>query len=376
MHFPMDSSAPSPMRSNMDRCTHPGVHPCTQPCAHSVMRSPVESPMRSGMDARTKFESGQIVCQRGLSAAQICVISVLQGIGRALTSYKEIALALEANYSIPRSPTAVRGIVDRLTARGLLQHQRKREGMIQGVIFELAECNICPHIHPSHVGMDSPMRSVMDSPVRPPVDSPMQSPMHTASPILKILNQEKKDRKNLSISSQGSDEYTARLEALTDDDMAFHWPELTRAGFGSAQIRQILMRLAQVGGDTRHIMQGLAHAEWALAHNAMRDKNGDAVTSPANWVFKILATQGYYPRPSGYVSPAEQADRDRLATLEKEREASSARFAAECEAWAKALPSSDREAILGQQSNRRFAIPEDVRLRQHFRDKVFFQKAS
>ncbi len=58
-------------------------------------------------------------------------------------------------------------------------------------------------------------------------------------------------------------------------------------------------------------MQGLTFAEWELDRQCMKDAKGNAVAAPLNWVFSILATQGYYPRPSGYVSPVEQAERDR-----------------------------------------------------------------
>jgi hypothetical protein len=64
---------------------------------------------------------------------------------------------------------------------------------------------------------------------------------NAASSIL----EEKTDRKNLSLSS-GEDERQKAirsLEALTEDDIAFHWPELARQGFGTDQIRQILNRL-------------------------------------------------------------------------------------------------------------------------------------
>lgn len=39
----------------------------------------------------------------------------------------------------------------------------------------------------------------------------------------------------------------------------------------------------------------------------MKDAKGKAVEAPVNWVFRILASQGYYPRPPGYISPDEQA---------------------------------------------------------------------
>lgn len=58
-------------------------------------------------------------------------------------------------------------------------------------------------------------------------------------------------------------------------------------------------------------MQGLTFAEWELARQSMKDGKGKVVEDPRSWVFHILASQGYYPRPSGYVSPTEQTERDR-----------------------------------------------------------------
>lgn len=179
---------------------------------------------------------------------------------------------------------------------------------------------------------------------------------------------EKKDREILSISSQGDRE---RLEALAEEDIAFHWPELARAGFGTAQIRQIIQRREQVGEDVRHIMQGLAFAEWELARQCMKDAKGKAVEAPVNWVFRILASQGYYPRPPGYVSPDEQAERDREEIVKREQEAREARFTVEAEAWAAALSPDEREAILGPKGGAWAVMPEAVRLRMHFKAEIW-----
>ena len=108
-----------------------------------------------------------------------------------------------------------------------------------------------------------------------PAVHPLMHPgMYPGPSILEKIDR----KKNLSISSQNPLEHKERLEALNEEDMAFHWPELARSGFGTAQIRQIIQRREQIGEDIRHVMQGLTYAEWALAHNAMHDKNGAAVT--------------------------------------------------------------------------------------------------
>ena len=78
-------------------------------------------------------------------------------------------------------------------------------------------------------------------------------------------------------------------------------------------------------------MQGLTHAEWELGRQSMKDAKGVAIGDPRSWVFHILASQGYYPRPPGHVSPTEQAERDRELTLKREQEAHEARMEAEAD---------------------------------------------
>lgn len=71
------------------------------------------------------------------------------------------------------------------------------------------EDRLCPYIHP---------------PIRPSVRAGVQPDEFSALSIL-----EEKDRENLSISS-----HKEKLEALTKEDITFHWPELSRSGFGTA----------------------------------------------------------------------------------------------------------------------------------------------
>lgn len=119
------------------------------------------------------------------------------------------------------------------------------------------------------------------------------------------------------------------------------------------------------------VMQGLTYAEWELARQCMKTNKGEPVTSPLNWVYKILATQGYYPRPQSYISPAEQAERDNEHTARREKEAREARYAAESEKWEANLTPDERQAILGPPTGERTVIPEGVRLRIHFRQNVW-----
>ena len=342
---------------------HPAVQACTLPCTPACTLACMHPGMESAAHPAMHPASEQGFCRKGLSSVQINVISLLLGIGANVTKYRELACALERCFGIRRSPDAVRGIVERLAGRGIVRRKFAREGMLQGVVFEMVHSKLCPHIRPTQAGEEPTMH-----PGANPAVHPLMHPgMYPGPSILEKIDR----KKNLSISSQNPLEHKERLEALNEEDMAFHWPELARSGFGTAQIRQIIQRREQIGEDIRHVMQGLTYAEWALAHNAMHDKNGAAVTSPTTWVFKILATQGYYPRPPGYVSPHEQAERDHAVNLKKEQEAHEARMTAAYEAWAAQLPAPEKAAIVGPREGSRLPMPEGVRLRQYFRDEVW-----
>ena len=139
------------------------------------------------------------------------------------------------------------------------------------------------------------------------------------------------ERKNLSIS----------LETLRTS-----WPCLARTGFGLEQLEQIHSALAQLGKSADRVVQGLDHAEWELAEGKMLDKTGKPVADPCAWVFRSLASQGYYRRPAGYVSAEEQAELDaanEAAALAQSREnARQARF----KAWLLGLSRQEREQAL------------------------------
>ena len=100
------------------------------------------------------------------------------------------------------------------------------------------------------------------------------------------------------------------LLSLSSERIALTWPLLHRAGFGTEQLAQIAVSLAELGKVADKVVPGLDHAEWELANGAMRDKDGNAVLDPCSWVFRSLARTGYYRRPKGYVSAEEQAARD------------------------------------------------------------------
>ncbi len=127
-----------------------------------------------------------------------------------------------------------------------------------------------------------------------------------------------KDRIDRNINLSTLSKFTPKtlLEKLTDDDILFRWENLSKYGFGKSQIEQIIKSLESQGSSLEHVMQGLHHAEWDLEYKQMLDRNGELIKSPVNWVFRILAKQGYYPRPKNYVSPEEQVEKDSKAEYE------------------------------------------------------------
>lgn len=339
---------------------HPDVHPstlaCDLTCTLASTLTPVHPDVHPGVHPEIPGDIDRVSCRKGLSAAQINIIGLLLAIGPTVTPYKQISAELERVYSMKRTPGAVRRSVERLVNRGYLRRKQAKVGTSQGVTFTLIQEMLCPHIRAA-----GPCSCI---PVHPAVHPGVHPDPASGLSILKEI-----DRKNLTISSKGSQRYAALLEALSEEDIAFHWPELSRAGFGTVQIRQIMERRAQVDESLEHIMQGLTYAEWELARQCMTTHKGESVSNPLNWVFKILATQGYYPRPQSYISPAEQVDRDQALTTRRETEAYEARLEAEADAWVVSLTPDARKEILGP--DERFSIPAPVRLRQHFRQNVW-----
>lgn len=255
-----------------------------------------------------------------------------------------------------QSAESVRGIVNRLATRGFIRRKLARDGTIRGVRFITVEALLCPHL----IGNRSGARAGVQAEALP-----------ESSSALSILK-EKRDRENLSISS-GEDTGSIavrRLEALTEDDMAYHWPNLARIGFGTCQVRQITERLAQVDIGAEKVLQGLTHAEWELANGTMRDKSGQQIANPVNWVFLILAKQGYYRRPEGYVSPQEQAELDAAKEEKRIAEAREARKKAACDAWVSELSPEERSSIVAPPGSRN-RMPEDTALRLHFAKHVW-----
>jgi hypothetical protein len=290
---------------------------------------------------------------------QIAILSVLKGHSQVI-AYWQIAETIASAYGLKTTEGAVRGALERMFSRGFIIRSRAANGKIQGNRYAFSS-DPCPYIHPYVAKVESGKESG--------TDSEAQSGESSAPSILK----EKTDRENLlSLSSEANAGQKAvrLLEALSEDDIAYHWPRLAKAGFGTFQIRQIVNRLGQVGNNAEQVMQGLRYAEWELEHKVMLDKSGSPVASPVDWVFSSLAKTGYYRRPKGYVSPEEQAELDAAENAKQLAAAMEARKNAEMKTWTASLSSDERKAITTQ-PGKAFAMPDDVALKLHFNNHIW-----
>jgi hypothetical protein len=306
--------------------------------------------MRGDVHPDCRNTAQGVFCERGLSSLQINVLALILRAGVKVIPYSRIARQLAQEFGLIQTAESVRGVVNRLVMRGFVRRKQAREGTIRGVRFSPVDALLCPHITPVRFDVRCSVR-----------DETRPEPCAAPS-ILKEI-----DRKNtLSISSEkAGQQAVSRLENLTEDDIAFHWPELARLGFGTHQIRQILQRLAQVNIDADKIIQGLTHAEWATSNGKMRDKKGEPIANPLSWVFSILAKQGYYPRPQDYVSPQEQAAQDAAEEITKLAAARQAFFEAKYAAWESGLSETERQAILTEHGYK-FG-PQHIPLKKYFR---------
>lgn len=328
-----------------------------RPCSRACMQTGADATALPSTQTTVKPALRKIRCPLGFSEMQIAILSLLKA-QPALIAYWQIAEDIARVYGIGATEGAVRGALERLGRRGFLVRSRAVAGRAQGNRYAFL-ADPCPHITPPvflESGMEASTESGAASGIKPAPS----------------LLEEKRDRRNLSVFSGTQDAPTAshRLESLSEEDVAFHWPNLAKVGFGTCQIRQILARLFQAGIGAENLAQGLTYAEWELEHGTMRDKNGEPVSHPLNWVFSSLARTGYYRRPQGYISPQEQAEIDATEEEERLKKARDARKKSAFEAWCAGLSPQEKNAIVAPE-NRAFPMPEDTALRQHFFHKVW-----
>lgn len=328
----------------------------SRPCSRACMQTGADAGVQPSTERPAKTVLRKARCPLGFSEMQIAILSLLKA-QPPLMAYWQIAEAVTRLYGIGATEGAVRGALERLDKRGFLVRSRAATGRAQGNRYAFS-ADPCPHISPP---------SFPEPSAQSGMETPTKAPTPTGENPAPSLLKEKTDRRNLSVFSGEHDPPSAsqRLESLSEEDIAFHWPNLAKIGFGTCQVRQILGRLFQVGLGAENLAQGLTHAEWELEQGAMRDKNGEPVSHPLNWVFSSLARTGYYRRPQGYISPKEQAERDAATEGERLRIAREERKNSAFEAWRFGLSPEEKRAIVAPES-RTFPMPEDTALRQHF----------
>ena len=160
-------------------------------------------------------------CAEGFSPLQINVLALVLRANMRIISYAQLAQQLMSYFFLHQSPESVRAVGNRLSARNILHHHLARRGTLRGVILKVEMHGLCIHIPRTSPDTLPVYRGDEQIPVQ-------EDSVHTPS----IL--EKADRKNLSVSSE---EIVARLEQLSENDIAFHWPELAKTGF--VQIKSV-----------------------------------------------------------------------------------------------------------------------------------------
>ena len=191
----------------------------------------------------------------------------------------------------------------------------------------------------------------------------------TNTTALTPLQRDRKEEVFLSEDVAGE-----RLLALGEDLARLHWPNLYAVGFGVDQIRQVVESLRAVGKETGRLVESLDHADFELRERqgSLLDGQGQVVGKPAGYVFNALCRGGYYRRPEGYVSAAEQAERDAAEEARKVEAARKEREDLEFKAWLGGLTPEERQAILQQG----FAGPEEYKLKAAWRKSKAMQTES
>lgn len=338
------------IQSEVELCSQPCTYACKQACKDFKM----ESCTHPNMEQARRLPSREGKCPNGFSILQIAILSVLKSHAEVI-AYWQIAELIASHFQCNITEGAVRGALERLYRHGFLLRQRGTSGHLKGNRYAF-NSEPCAHI--------MPLYEIKKNNVESGTHSGTFENKHSAPSILNKI-----DRKNLSISSNSMDGDNGdreRLEAFSEEDIAFNWPELAQIGFGTIQIRQIVEVRGKEQDGLKNIMQGLTYADWEFAHHGLRTKKGEEIKSPLNWIFSIFLRQGYYPRPPGYISPEEQADLDRTTELAKQQEARKARLEAEYEEWFANCTIDERKSI-----SSRIELPEKAALRMHFVENIW-----
>lgn len=327
-------------------------------CHLACMQAKAPPELPPGTPPAVQKQLQRITCERGLTPVQINVLGIMLRWQHKVLSHAQVSAELFTTYGMKYPQQSVKEIVARLKRRQFINGSQTREGMIQGNKYTFFGDRLCDHIR-SSCSVPAPGTHAQ----MPPGMLPESESRNT---ILKQL-----DRDNLTTSSKEK-VAIGRLEALTENDIAFHWPNVAKQDFGTYQIRQIIERLSQVGASTQRVIEGLTRAEWELSHYGyLRDRKGNTVARLRGYIFDILAREGCYPRPEGYVSQEEQVVRDAEREAKAYSAALEARIAAEFEVWQVSLTSEELKRIVPPTNFDRGDHGRRALLRNHFREHVW-----
>ncbi len=304
----------------------PVIRPVTKPLSQSLDHSLGHSASLSldpSQDPSLSQSLSQSRVADRLTKYQRAVLSHLLATRPYIIRYAQLGQAVGLGEATTRT------ILRRLAALDFIKFQRQRDGQIQGVSISF-NASLCEQFTQGHSLSHS-----LSQPVIKPLSKPLAS-------------------KKIDLEEEihlSKDEPGERLLRLSDETFAQHWPDVFAVGFGTDEIRRVVESRRAVGKSNSRLVEGLDHADFELRelrenHGVRLDHKGQPVRNLAKYIFNALCPNGYYSRPKGYVSPAEQAEKDAAEEARRIMEAHKKREEAEFQAWLGDLKPEERNAIL------------------------------
>ncbi len=245
------------------------------------------------------------------------LVAYLSANGNHITTYTLIA----EETGIPVG--TIRDVLRKFEHAGLIRKSKHVQGGLQGLRLTLTEAFPAPGAPSVRASNASAQRSASTVEIR------SLKERYSANPS---VNAPEEGQARPLLPPEG-EAARFRLLALTDEDLAFYYPSVARAGFGREQLGQVLTHLDRQGKSPERLFTALEHADFELAQGPLTDKDGQTVANPCGYLFNSLARTGYYRRPAGYVSAEEQASLDAEAEALAVKEVQERAGRAEFESW-------------------------------------------
>jgi len=319
---------PEKPRRKSKPLTRPVIEPVSQPVSQSLGQSASHSTSQSASLSLAPSSSQSLGQSVGQSSVADRLTENQRTVLRHLIETRPyIVRFAQLGQAVGLGEATTRTILRRLAALDFIKFQRARDGQVQGVSIGF-NATLCEQFTQGQ-SLDHSQGQPLGQPVSKPVTRPLTS------------------RKIDLETVYPSEEVTGKLAKLTDEQLAFQWPNLAAVGFGANELARILESLTALGRPTGRLVEGLDHADHELRtrQGSLLDAQGQTVTKPAGYIFNSLARTGYYRRPEGYTSPAEQAEKDAAEDARRVLEARKAREDAEFSAWVGGLTNEERDEI-------------------------------